>query len=122
MLAVKHNLLVLMAATSISTLEGAVLLLKDYWKIDRALLDHIALVSKLKLNDGEKERFVKQLGDVLAVFKQLDDVDVEGLEPAFHSAKVENVWREDRAQPVQWNPLDAVKNKEGGFYKGPRIV
>ena len=96
--------------------------MKDYSKIDRALLDHIALISKLKLSDDEKERFVKQLGDVLAVFKQLDDVDVEGLEPAFHSTRVENVWREDEVRSALWNPLESVKNKEGRFYKGPRIV
>lgn len=96
--------------------------MKDYWKIDRALLDHIALISKLKLSDKEKELFTKQLGDVLKVFKQLDEVKVEGLEPAFHSTKVENVWREDKVTPTNWKPLNGVKNKEGAFYKGPRIV
>ena len=80
------------------------------------------MISKLKLTDKEKSLFVKQLADVLVVFKQLDKVEVGGLEPAFHSTKVENVWREDKVQAMRWNLLDTVKSREDRFYKGPRIV
>ena len=94
----------------------------DYWKLDKELIDRIALISKLELSESEKETFLKQLGDVLSTFKTLDEVDTEGIEPAFHPRPVGNAWREDKASETKWDPLAGVKSKEEGYYKGPRIV
>ena len=42
--------------------------------------------------------------------------------PAFHSVSVENVWRDDVAKKTDWEPLGNAKQKENGYFKGPRIV
>lgn len=94
----------------------------DYWKMDRELIDRIALVSKLDLNESEKELFLKQLGDVLSAFKSIDEVDTTGFEPAFHHRNIGNVWREDWVRKTDWDPLAGVKAKEEGCYKSPKIV
>ena len=94
----------------------------DYWKIDKDLIDRIALISKLDLSESEKVLFLKQLGDVLDTFKSIDEVDTEGVEPAFHPRVIENVWRVDMASEMEWDPLAGVESKEEGYYKAPRIV
>ncbi len=94
----------------------------DYWKIDKELMNRIALISKLDLNESEMALFLKQLGDVLDAFKSIDEVDTEGVEPAFHPRRMENVWREDNASETKWNPLVGIESTEEGYYKSPRIV
>ncbi len=93
----------------------------DYWKIDKALLDRICLIAKLKLTDKEKELYMKQLSDVLKVFKQLDEVKAD-VTPSFQPYKVENVWREDLIVDTKWDSLSNSKKTENGYFKGPKIV
>lgn len=94
----------------------------DYWKISKELVERIALISKLELSDKEKEQYRGQLEDVLKAFKALDEVDTKDTEPAFHPRPVENSWREDKVSETPWEPLSEIKEKENGFYKGPRII
>jgi aspartyl-tRNA(Asn)/glutamyl-tRNA(Gln) amidotransferase subunit C len=93
----------------------------DYWKIDKKLIERIEHVARIKLTDREKEMYAKQLSDVLAAFKQIDGIETSD-SPAFHPITVENVWREDKANPTEWDPLGNSKHKEQGYFKGPRIV
>ncbi len=93
----------------------------DYWKIDKKLIDRICAVARLTLTEKEKEMYVKQLQDVLEAFKQIDGIESKE-SPAFHSVSVENVWRDDVAKKTDWEPLGNAKQKENGYFKGPRIV
>lgn len=95
--------------------------LADYWKIDKKLIEHICTIAKLTPSDKEKEAYMKQISEVLDAFKVLKEVEAEG-EPAFHPTKIENVWREDKVVKTKWDPLGNAKNKEQGYFKGPKIV
>jgi len=94
----------------------------DYQKIDRELLDHIAEVSRLKLTDEELERFTEQLKVILEAFREIDEVDTEGVEPSFHPSELKDVLREDEAKPWDWDPLGNSGHKENRQFKGPRIT
>jgi len=63
-------------------------------------IDHIARLARLALSDEEKARYASQLGDILAHFDKLNEVDVEGVEPSAHPFDVENAWHEDHAGPT----------------------
>ncbi len=93
----------------------------DYWKINKELLDHICVISRLSLTEQEKSLYIKQLSQVLDVFKQLDEVKAD-VAPSFQPYKFENVWRDDAAASTKWDPLSNAKQKENGYFKGPRIV
>lgn len=93
----------------------------DYWTINKELLDHICVISRLSLSDKEKELYLKQLSQVLDVFKQLDKVKTDA-DPSFQPYKLENVWREDAVAETKWEPLSNAKRKEDSYFKGPRIV
>jgi len=94
----------------------------DYQRIDRELLEHIAEVSRLKLTDEELERFTEQLKVILDAFREIDEVDTEGVEPSFHPSELKDVLREDEAKPWDWDPLGNSGHKEGKQFKGPRII
>jgi aspartyl-tRNA(Asn)/glutamyl-tRNA(Gln) amidotransferase subunit C len=66
-------------------------------KVDVA---HIAELARLKLSAEETELFEKQLGDVLKYVEKLNEVNVEGVEPAAHAVPIFNVFREDK--PCNW--------------------
>jgi len=91
------------------------------WTIDRELLERVARVARLELTDEELEKFTGQLRVILEAFKELDEVDTDGVEPSFHPQELKNVLREDEADPWDWDPLSNTSHKEGRNFKGPRI-
>ena len=94
----------------------------DYWKIDRELVKRVADNARLKLTDDEVEKFTKQLEDVLSSFKSLDEVNTDKIKPSFHPQEISDVYREDKAEKFDWEPLANTKHKEKKYFKGPRIV
>ena len=62
-------------------------------------LDYVANLARLALNDAEREKFARQLGDILLYVEKLKQVDVTGVEPMAHATPVFNVWAADVAQP-----------------------
>lgn len=94
----------------------------DYWDIDRSIVDHLCLIAKLDLSEGERDVYTGQIKDILEAFKRLGEVDTDGIEPAYHSTKVENIWREDAVKKVEWSSLGNSLHKEDGYFKGPRII
>lgn len=96
----------------------------EYWKIDKDLVEHIALISRLKLTEDEKRLYTEQLGDVISSFKMLDELDnqLQGEQIAFHAIKFENVWRDDTPTKIEWDPLANSLEKVDGYFKGPKIL
>lgn len=58
-------------------------------------IEHIAKLSRLELKDAEKDTFAKEFNDILAYVEQLQEVDVEGVEPMVGAAQVDSVMRVD---------------------------
>lgn len=62
-------------------------------------IDYVANLARLALTPEEKEKFSRQLGDVLQYVEKLAAVDVAGVEPMAHAAPVFNVWDADEPRP-----------------------
>ena len=87
-------------------------------------LDHVAFLARIELTAAEKERFATQLGDVLAYIAQLNEVNVEGVEPTAHAFPVVNVWAADIAQPGL-SVEDALRNapaRQDNLFVVPKVV
>lgn len=61
-------------------------------------IDYVANLARLALTPAEKEKFARQLGEVLEYVEKLKAVDVTGVEPMAHAAPVFNVWQPDEAR------------------------
>lgn len=90
--------------------------------VDKDLVNHVASVARLNLSEEEIEKFTQQLKDVLEAFKTLDEVNTDKVKPSFHPQKISDVYREDKAEKFDWDPLANTKHKEKKYFKGPRII
>jgi aspartyl-tRNA(Asn)/glutamyl-tRNA(Gln) amidotransferase subunit C len=85
-------------------------------KID---VGHVAKLANLLLKHGEKEKFEKQLSEILSYIKKLKEVDVKNVETTSQVTGLENVTRQDEAQPSlsQEQALSNTKSKHNGFFR-----
>ncbi|MEO0448431.1 MAG: Asp-tRNA(Asn)/Glu-tRNA(Gln) amidotransferase subunit GatC [Verrucomicrobiota bacterium] len=70
---------------------------------------YVARLCRLTLTPDEEMRYQKQLTDILAYMKQIDDLDVADIEPMAHATEVYDVWREDKSRPGL-SVEDALRN------------
>lgn len=74
------------------------------------------------MSSEEIEKFTKELKDILQAFKSLDEINTDKVEPSFHPQKISDVYREDKPEKFEWNPLGNAEHKEKKYFKGPKII
>jgi aspartyl-tRNA(Asn)/glutamyl-tRNA(Gln) amidotransferase subunit C len=91
--------------------------------IDKEIIKKVARISRIELTDKEVESFTKDFNNILRSFETLDEIK-KLPEPSFHPILIEDVTREDLPEKSfsQEEALANSKNKENGFFKGPRAV
>ncbi len=84
----------------------------------------VAHLARLELSDAELTTMTRQLGAIIDYVNQLQQVNVEGVEPLAHPLPVHNVFRADT--PGQSLPVDkALANapdRRGDFYGVPAVL
>ncbi|MEI7704694.1 MAG: Asp-tRNA(Asn)/Glu-tRNA(Gln) amidotransferase subunit GatC [Deltaproteobacteria bacterium] len=85
----------------------------------------IASLARLRLSPEEETRLAGELSAILDYVRQLEELDVSGVEPMTHAlASVETPFREDRVTPGL--PADeALANapaRAGTCFQVPRII
>ena len=81
-------------------------------------IEYVGILAKLELNDEEKERAKKDMGDILT------ELDTSGVEPMSHVFPVNNVFREDvvtNGDGSKDTLANAPVMKDGGF-KVPKTI
>lgn len=86
-------------------------------------VEHVAKLARLELTEEEKEKFTKQLGDVLKYVEQMNEVDTTGVKPMAHAFDVVNVMREDKVvyEQTKAELMSNSPEEENGFFKVPKI-
>lgn len=92
--------------------------------IDKSDVEYVAWLARLELGEEEKERFTRQLGQVLEHAEKIKSLDTGDVEPTSHVIPLKNVMREDRLRPClsQEEALSNAPLKERGYFVVPRIV
>ncbi len=87
-------------------------------------IEYVARLARLSLTESEKERFRKDLAEILAYVGKLNQIDTEAIQPTSHVLSVQNVFRDDEVSPSL--PKDVVlanaPQKKGGLFKVPKII
>ena len=94
-------------------------------KIDKKQVEHIAELSRINLSDKEKEKFSKELSQILDYFEKLKEVNTENVSPISQVTGIKNVLREDEEEKIEKqkrdkrreNILKNVPEKEGEYIK-----
>lgn len=88
-------------------------------------LDYIAKLARLGLTDDERKKYQAQVKDILEYVKQLQEVNIDGVEATSHATDVKNVLRKDKAEtPEPENIANLVKSapeNEKGFIKVKKV-
>lgn len=64
--------------------------------ISKKEVQHIAELARIGLDKDEVEKFSHDLSSILDWIKQLEEVDISGVEAVSHITGLENVAREDK--------------------------
>lgn len=86
-------------------------------------VEHVAELARLELTEEEKQKFTKQLGDVLKYVEQMNEVDTTGVAPMAHAFDFVNVMREDEVvyEQAKEELMKNAPEEENGFFKVPKI-
>ncbi len=93
--------------------------------IDKKIVQHVALLSRLKLNAEELELYSRQLASILSYISQLDGLDTSKTIPTSHAlSSLKNAFRKDEIRPsLQVNEVLAnAPEWSGDFFKIPKVI
>ncbi|MEM7580221.1 MAG: Asp-tRNA(Asn)/Glu-tRNA(Gln) amidotransferase subunit GatC [Mastigocoleus sp.] len=92
--------------------------------IDREQVKKVANLARLELSQEEEEKFTTQLGSILDYFEQLNEIDVEDIEPTTRAIDMVNVTRKDNLQPYPNRDeiLETAPEQEGEYFRVPKIM
>ena len=93
-------------------------------KVSLELLQKVAKNARLRLSDAELQKLLPQFSEILETFRKISELDIKGIEPAFHPVEMKNVFREDKVGEClpQDKALANTVHKKNGYFKGPRVV
>ncbi len=85
---------------------------------------YIAQLARLALTPAEIALFQTQLAQVLAHAARLQEVNLEGIEPAAHAVPALNVFREDNPRPSlpQAEVLRQAPRSAHGLFLVPKVI
>ncbi|OGW85047.1 MAG: asparaginyl/glutamyl-tRNA amidotransferase subunit C [Omnitrophica bacterium RIFCSPLOWO2_01_FULL_45_10] len=93
--------------------------------IDEKTVKHVALLSRLALNDEELALYSKQLASVLSYINKLNEVGTKDVLPTSHVlSTLKNVFRKDVVKPSLGcdEALRPAPSREGDFFKVPQVI
>ncbi len=92
--------------------------------LTRADVEHVAYLARLGLTDEELTRLEGQLNHILDQYAKLAELDTDHIPPTAQTIELENILREDVAQPSM--PPEAVlgnaPEREDDFFVVPAIL
>jgi aspartyl-tRNA(Asn)/glutamyl-tRNA(Gln) amidotransferase subunit C len=93
-------------------------------KIDRKVVENVANLARLELDEEEKELYVTQLNSILTYMEKLDELDTTEIPPTSHAINLANVFREDLVIESLGSEksLDNAPEADRGFFKVPKII
>jgi len=87
-------------------------------------VDNISKLAKLKFTDDEKVKLQRDLNKILEYIDQLNELNLDDVEPLENINETENILRKD--ETVKWlTTEEALKNapaRTGKFFKVPKVL
>jgi aspartyl-tRNA(Asn)/glutamyl-tRNA(Gln) amidotransferase subunit C len=78
-------------------------------QITKELVEYVAELSRIKLDEQSTAKMEKELGAIVEYMEILNSLDTEGVEPLSHVFNITNVMREDDVVP-SYDRAEILKN------------
>lgn len=88
-------------------------------------IKHLAELSNFSVSDAEVESLGGDLQNIINYISQLDELDVENIEPTYQVFEMENVWRDDEIKPMEASREDLLamtKEEKDHQIKVPKVL
>ncbi len=91
--------------------------------INKHELEHLAKLARIELDPNEEEKLLKDLGNILEHFKELQAIDTTNIEPMAGGTDLKNSFRDDteRENTNRGAGVDVFPEKQNGFLKVPPV-
>jgi aspartyl-tRNA(Asn)/glutamyl-tRNA(Gln) amidotransferase subunit C len=91
--------------------------------INKHELEHLAKLARIELDPKEEEKLLKDLGNMLEHFKELQNLPTKDVTPMAGGTDLKNIFREDteRENTNRGAGVEAFPEKEKGFLKIPPV-
>lgn len=92
--------------------------------LSKEVVEKVAKLSRLELEEAEKELYAEQLNQILDTMAGLEQIDTEGVAPLAHVLPIKNVFREDDVGRcfTQEEVLANAPEYTNGMFQVPKIV
>ena len=93
-------------------------------QITKEQVEHVAKLARLTIDEAEKEKLTRQLGQILGYIAKLNELDTAGVEPTSHAFPMKNIFREDQGRPSldREEILRNAPERTEEFFKVPKII
>jgi aspartyl-tRNA(Asn)/glutamyl-tRNA(Gln) amidotransferase subunit C len=92
--------------------------------VDAATVKRIGRLARIRVEDGEVEKYQREINAILGFVEQLDEVDVTSVEPMTSVTPMQLRRREDKVTDGGY-PERVVKNApltEDNFFMVPKVI
>ena len=86
---------------------------------------HLAELSNISLSEEQIEPLIRDLGNIVNYFSQLDELNTENVEPTYQCFDMQNVWREDVIEEFEAKREDLLAltvESEDNQIKVPKVL
>ncbi len=92
--------------------------------IDNQVMARVAHLARLQIDDRDSEELSRRLNDILGMVDQLQQADVDTVEPLSHPLDVSQPLRDDRVeeQDLRERVLQLAPASEDGCFLVPRVI
>lgn len=93
-------------------------------EVNDALVDKLALLSRLQFHETEKQEIKKDLQRMIGFVEKLNELNLEGVQPLLHMTGEVNVLREDEVNGSvsREEGLKNAPGHDGVFFKVPKVI
>lgn len=93
-------------------------------KIDRALLEKMAHLSRLEIDEKDAEKMMQDMTAIVDWVEKLKEVDTTGVEPLTTMSFEINSLREDKVQPHlnHERALEGAPKADSDYFRVPKVL
>lgn len=92
--------------------------------LDQETLDKIAHLARLEIREGDREKMLADMNNIVAFVEKLKEVDTTGVEPLTTMTHEVNAMREDNVKELltKEEALKLAPKRDADFFRVPKVL
>lgn len=84
----------------------------------------LSRLAKIQVSEDEQKVLSKELSTILNYANEVNELNLDGIQPTSHAVSVESVFREDKSKEsqVSKNVLERAPDSHNDFFRVPKVI